>query len=68
MAISSVSSSGSAYAQVARSQPDSNEVQPAGGNRDGNADNGGSVPKVTAPKAVLNTHGQKIGTTIDTTA
>jgi len=68
MAIGSVSPSAAA-AQLVRAQSEANEVHKAGRDtkNDGDSDDK-AVSQASAPKPTVNTEGQTIGSTINTTA
>lgn len=68
MAIGSVSSS-TAAAQLVRAQPEANEVHKAGRDtsNDGDSDDK-AVSQASPPKPTVNTQGQTVGSTINTTA
>ena len=68
MSIGSVGSTSSAtYTQAVQRQPEATETRPAGPDRDGDSDDGGTTVQ-PAPAPTTNANGQVIGQRINVTA
>jgi hypothetical protein len=64
-----VSSAGSTMSmQSPQRKPEAAEVRQAGGDHDGDADDGGAKAVRSAPAPTVNTSGQKLGQVINVTA